>query len=796
MWQNNLKIAIRTLWKQKGITAINVVGIAAGMAVCLLVGLLLWDHWTYDNFHPGADRLYRVVMEVDGTSTWAPTPDGVAPGLRREVAGVEAATQLRSARGTIVAGGYRYSVQGYYAERSFFEGFGFALTAGSETDALAAPGSAVITRDLAERLYGEADPIGQTFEHPETGPVTVTGVIDREDYRSHLTFDVLYSHATRPESDRSLGGTYAYLRLAPEQSVEDIAPSLRSIEGKYLPRPDDLPGEASPVGFELQAVADLPLTDRQMMIENASGMLHPTWAYLLAGCAPLVLLAAGFNYVNLSTARSLTRGREVGVRKVLGAHRLQVMGPFLAEAVLVALGALAIGAIALQGLVPVFNGLPVIYENNLEIKLQPGPWFYGAFALFAAGIGLLAGLFPAWHLSAFQPSRILKHSGKRGSPGIRGITLRKTLIVLQFTIALVVIVTAALLYRQTAHMSVAEDAGIRTDRLLYVDLQGVGHEAFRHETQVLEGIQQVGFASHVPLGGVEQTGVLLESPGLPESITARSFAVNYEWIEVLGLSFLASGEWSKERFESGQAILINETATDRLGFETPQEALGEPITVSRFGDNWEVRVAGVVRDIFLSFREEPSDPVIFQYDPSRFSVAMLRVGEGQSQLARQGLEEAWTQFDAGGPLEAQSFRALIVSNSAGVLKDAGWILGVLAGLAILIGGLGLLGIATYEVQTRTREIGIRKALGASVASIAGLLSKDALWPIGAAIVLGVPAAWRLNQWWLEDFAYRIELSGATFVGGAAAITAVALLALAPQAMHAARINPAETLREE
>jgi putative ABC transport system permease protein len=765
------------------------------MAVCLLVGLLLWDQATHDDFHPGADRIYRVVMETEDGRTWAATPAGIAPALRANVAGVEAATQLRRVDGGVMVEGRRFSVQGYYAEPSFFDVFGFELTADREADALAAPGSAVITQDLAQRLYGNADPIGQTLVTSDTTAVTVTGVIDQDAYRSHLTFDVLYAFgAARKDEQAPLGTDYAYLRLGEGLAPADVAPSLRHVKERYLP--EDVPG-ASPERFQLQSVSDIPLSGRQLTFENARGMLPPSVAYFLGACALLVIMAAGFNYINLSVARSLARAREVGVRKALGAHRRHVMGPFLAEAIVVALGALALGAFFLQGLVPVFNGLSVVAQMGVPIEIEPGLRFYGVFVLFAIGVGGLAGLYPAWHLSAFQPARVLKSSRQSEPSGFRWVTPRKVLTVLQFAGALVVIVTAVLLYRQVTHMSAAEASAIPTDRFLHVNLQGLPYVPFQQQARQLRGVEQVGAASHVPLGGVRTVGVSVTSPRTADSVEARSYAIDYEFTQVLDLPLVAAEDWSEARFETGRAVLISETAARRLGFETPQAALGESLTLTRMRSVQDVQVAGVVRDLYLSFMEGPNHPVVSQYDPSRFRIAMVQVADGQEEAVHEALTAVWSRLSAGGPLQARSYRALIASTSAvAPLRDAGWVLGLVAALAALISGLGLLGIATHEVQTRTREIGIRKALGASVTSVVRLLSTDALRLVGAAILLGLPVAWWINRIWLQGFAYRIDLDPWTFALGSAAIAGLALLALAPQALRAARTDPAETLREE
>ena len=801
MLRNYLKIALRILWTQKGITAINVLGLAAGLAVCLLVGLLFWDRVTYDNFHPGADRLYRVTTEMEEAGGWATTPLGLAPVLRAQVAGVEAATRLERARQNVMVENQTFETQGYYAGSSFFEVFGFELVSGSEKEALTAPYSAVLSEKLARRLYGEADPVGKTFrlaDSTQAGPFTVTGVLNREAYRSHLVFDVLFSLPSLPaEAQAGPGLSYTYVRLGEGHAPSTVVPAFRKAGRRHLPADSTLPGESSAKRFGLQSVSDIPLSSTARLLnDNAEDTLPPTPAYFLVGLALLVLLAAGFNYVNLSTARSLTRAREVGVRKTMGARRPQLIGQFVAEAVIVALLAFGLATVFLQGLVPAFNGLSVVREAGVEIKVTPGLPFYGTSLLFVGLVGVLAGLYPAWYLSRFQPASVLK-AGVRGEPdGFSWTSSRTVLTVLQFATAIVVIVTATLLYRQATYMSAAEEAGIQTEHLVHVDLRDVSYGPFQQEVRQLPGVKRVGGAKRVPLGGgVRSTGVSVQSDSVSEAVTSRYYAADYELVEAISPSFLATADWSEERFETGQAAVLNETAARRLGFGAQRAALGQALTLSRFGTTWSVQIVGVVQDFYFQFSEGPSQPLVFHYNPSEFNVAVAQVVPGQEEAVLSALGETWNQFDSRFPVEAHPYQELI-REELSFLTDIGGILAVIAGLAVLISCLGLLGITTYTVQTRTREIGIRKALGATVLSIVGLLSKDVLGLVGAAIALGLPMAWGVNQWWLQGFAYRIDLGVWTFLLSAAALVGLALLAVAPPTLRAARTDPAQTLRDE
>ncbi|NBC01536.1 MAG: FtsX-like permease family protein [Bacteroidetes bacterium] len=801
MLRSYLTTTLRTLWKHRGTTTINVLGLAAGMAVCLLVALLFWDQVTHDAFHPGSDRLYRVTTEHQNNSRpFAASPAGLAPVLREDVTGTETATRIsRRTRENVVRDGQGYWADGLYAEPGFFDVFGFELATGRADEALVAPYTAVVSEELAERVYGTMDVIGETFRLGDDDLFTITGVVNRSAYRSHLAFDVLLSFATlqqtRPDrlaSDWERGYSYyTYLRLAPRTTPSDLAASLRAIEEQYLPPPTE--AGRQPLRFQLQAVANIPFGPT-LSNEIAEGMVPATVGYFLGALALLVLLAAGFNYVNLSTARSLTRAREVGVRKAVGARRWHVIGQFIAEAVVVSGLALAVAVALLQGLVPLFNQLSIVHQVGAQIDVAPGPMLYAVFVGFALSVGGLAGLYPAWHLSRFQPARVLKSSGPREPPGTVWMTPRKVLIVLQFTVALVVMVTTVLVYQQAAYLGRAP-AGIQTEDLVHIELQEAPYAPFQQQAQQVPAVEQVGAANTVPLSGATWSATLATTQS-SEPVTAVYYAADFEFVDAVGLSLVATDGWTETSFENGPSVLINEGAAARLGFDTPEAALGEPLTLNPDSAR-SVRVAGVVRNFHTRYSDAASKPVVFHFNPSRFQVALVRVAPEAPAEATAALTAAWGRFDDTNPAMIRNYADLVRNRTgAAALAEISGILALVAGLAVLISCLGLLGIALYAVQTRVKEIGIRKALGASVPSIVGRLSRDFLVLIGAAVGLGLPLAWWINALWLDNFAYRIALSVGPLILCAAGLLALALCAIGSQTIRAARLDPATTLRDE
>jgi putative ABC transport system permease protein len=406
----------------------------------------------------------------------------------------------------------------------------------------------------------------------------------------------------------------------------------------------------------------------------------------------------------------------------------------------------------------------------------------------------MAGLYPAWHLSKFQPARVLKASAQRKTPGFSWMTPRKVLIVMQFAVALIVIVTTMFVYRQAQHIARAE-TNFRTEGLVQVELKDAAYTPFQQQARQLTSVERVGAANHMPLSGSMSMKSVRSDRQAEPIDDALYYAVDYDAMEALGFSFMATDGWSESRFESGQTVVLNETAAEDLGFESPQAALGQPITLG--SDSTEsVRIAGVVEDFQYFFLEQKTRPIVLHYSPSDFQVAIAQVVSGNEQGILASLTTTWRQFDATNPPSVRHYRDVYGDRFAAPLADASFVLGLVAGLAILISCLGLLGIATYTVKTRLREIGVRKAMGASVQSILRLLSKDFVGLIAVAIIVGLPVAWWINRLWLQAVAFRIDLDAWTFVLCAAGLLAFALLAIGPQTLRAARLNPAITLRDE
>ena len=798
MLRNYVTMAVRNLWKHRVSSSINLFGLAVSLAVCLLLLLFLRDQWRYDRWHDASDRIHRVTSTItESGRRYATSPAPVGPALVEQYAGVEDAVRMDRAVYFARRGTDSYLVDGLFAEPSFFDVFDFRLQAGSATAALRQPGAAVITPSLAEQLFGSTEEaVGRTFTIRDSTRMTVAGITAPHGGPSHFQFEAIYSWATvknEPERREALqswtdvGGQYNYILLAEGTAPEQVEQHLATLRQQKLPA-----DQAEQVAFRLQALTDINLGTR-MWNEIRYALLPRFVAYFLGALALLIVLAAGFNYVNLTVARSLGRSKEVGVRKSMGAGRGQLTAQFLSESVLMTL--LATGcAVGLLGLlVPLFNDLYVI-NQLLDIPLTLDPLQDPSLILvilgFAVGVGMLAGLYPAVIMSTPDPSRILR-SGAPGSPTGSTLRTRKTLIALQFVLTLVFAVTAVMMYRQASY-TLNADHGFDTDRLIRVRTHDVSDETFKREAEQLPSVAQVTMMSTVPLSGTyATTGLRVSSQDEP--VAAYSYAVDTSFVRDLGIAWAAQGPDASQRFATGEPVVLNARAAQALAFDTPAVALGQTILVGA-GETPRT-VVGVVEGMHVRPLMDEITPLVLRFAPGQFQNALVRAQSDDLATTVADLKAAWQRIGATDPLNPQPFSEILAMKYGG-LQDAAYIISSVALLAVLIAALGLLGIAAYTVRTRTREIGIRKALGASVSDIVGRLSMSFIGLVAVGVVLAVPIAWFLNRFWLQAFAYRVEMGVGPFIGSAAALLAIALLVVGTQAMRAARLDPTTTLRDQ
>jgi putative ABC transport system permease protein len=807
MLSNYLKIAWRNLWRHRTTTAINLVGLAVSLAVCFLVVLFLHQQWQLDRFHPDADRIYRMTTTYSAGQT-ARTPPSLAAALREEAPGVTATTQFAGEETFVVRGETSVSVDVMYADTSFFDVFqGFRLRAGNWETALRKPRTAVLTVDVARRLFGpDAEPLGNTFSLEGEETFTVTGVLAPPAGPTHLDKDLFLSYASVASDDAGPDdwdnlNRWTYLRLG-----EDTAPeAVEQLANDVLQR--DAPAQiADQHRLHIESLSNVRFGGMQMGPVSMRTQIPVYIYYFFFAVAVIVLLAAGFNYVNLATAQSLQRAKEIGVRKTLGANRGQLGAQFLSESVLTCLVA-AVGASALlYVLVPLFNDLyffQLLKMPPLTVSLLNEPGLLLLFAGITVLFGLAAGSYPAFVLSSSRPAGALDPGEEISSPFGR-LSVRTLLIGGQFAFALLLIVTATTLYRQSAEMT-GSNRVLRTENIVTVDLQDVEYERFRRAALRLPEVEAMSVVDHLPFGSSLGRADLRADPD-DESVSAFTNASDTSFVRTMGVELVAAqSDWAVPYME-GSGVLLNESAIRALGFDDPSEAIGTTV-FSGISDEGEstnpVRVVGVLENfqyrgsyfVYAGRSGRSIPPFMLRYG-SDDDYALVHSATGDLAATRDRLETMWTsELQTDFPFEAR-FYSDVLKRRYGPLQDLASMVGFIAGLAILITLLGLLNIAAHQVRARTKEIGIRKAMGATVSNLVVLLSRGFLGLVSLAALLMLPAAWLLNQWWLQYLPEPVSVGAGVLIGTVGALLLLALLAVGSQTLRAARIDPATTLRDE
>ncbi len=793
MLKSYLLVALRMLRRRPGTAAINVVGLAVGLGCCLLIGLFVRDEWSYDRFHEKADRLFFVARsDVFGgeRSTGTATPLPLARALEADLAGVEKAATTWGRSVPIGRPGEETEYGVLFADSTFFEMFTFPLVRGDAATALDEPNAAVISASMARALFGEADPLGQTLEtdvSDEPTPLTVTGVMADPPRTSYFAFDAVVSLGALREagfSDDWRASMYqTFALLAPGTSEDAVRGGLDALVDTHL-------GEDSETRYEL-----VPLTDLYLSDLTPDDGFHGSTRYLLifGSIALFILLVAVINYMNLATARAAQRVREVGVRKTLGATRGAVARQFLVEAVLVTAAALALGVVLAGLALPLFNG---VFEKELSLSVvwTPGALLVGV--ALVVGVGLAAGSYPALYLSGFRPTRLLQHeAGGRGGAA----RLRRALVVMQFGVTIVLLVATAVVYRQLRFVQ-ERDLGFAGEQVLWLrfadDAMANNHEAVKQVALAIPGVEHATAGDGVPGHYGKQYG-FAPNPDEPDrEVAVYTIQGDADYLETLGINLVAGRALDAGRpaDETG-AFLLNETAANLLAEDT---GVGRTLVGMKPEGN---EVVGIVHDYHFRSLREPIAPLLLRIrEPGErpwpdYSALLVRFRPEQARRVTAGLADVWAQFGAAKPPDIEflddTFAEMYATD-----RRLGQVFGVFAGVAVVIACLGLLGLAAFAAEQRTKEIGIRKVLGASVANLVALLSREFLWLVLAAFAVAVPLAWLGMSRWLDGFAYRIALGPGLFLGAGAAALLLALATVGWQALRAATADPVRSLRHE
>lgn len=797
MLKNYFKIAVRNLFRNKTYSAINVGGIAIGLTAFWLIALYIADELSYDRYHKNADRIVRVAQHtkweggnIDQASTSAP----FAGALKAEYPEIEQATRIvPEGDGIISYNNKSIKVDDIlFADANLFTVFTYPLIYGDAKTALSKPESIVLTESLAKKFFSDpAQAINQTIHFENNYPNLITGIIEDVPENSHMRFSALRSLPKNYSGDWQNFNVYTYLLLAQGTDYKKLEAKLPQFAARTIQK---IMGKVE-YRMELQPLTSIHLHSNLQVEFGATG--SATRIYIFMVVAALILLIAIINYMNLSTARSSTRVKEVGMRKVLGSDRGHLMGLFITEAIVVTFCAALIAFFLVSFLLPFFN---LLANKNLSI------WRFGTYFTllvltgFAALIGIVSGIYPALFLSRFKTIPALK--GQLGNL-YTSILFRKSLVVFQFVIAVVMIIGSLVIYRQMQYAS-KKDLGFNKDQVLtfHIHDRNVRTQVNAIKTQLLQNllIQNVSVAGN-PIGNnnLGAHGFIFEKTDgsfFSSSKLAQELMVDADYIPTLEMKLMAGRNFSgANNADKYGAALVNETLMKDLGWK---DAIGKKIKFE-YGENeiGERTVIGVVKDFHTYSLQHRVEPIVLLMPPvaSMEDNLYVKINTAKTTEALAFIEKVYKQFDKSNPIEFNFLNQNFAKQYAAEQKQEQLSL-IFTILAVFVACLGLFGLVAFTAQQRVKEIGVRKVLGATVASITIMLGKDFIKLVCLSILIATPIAWFAMNKWLEDFAYRINIGWAVFIIAGFVAMFIALFTVSFHAIKAAIANPVKSLRTE
>jgi len=803
MIRNHFVSVWRYISRNSVFTAINVLGLVIGMTAFLLIVQYTSHELSYDNFWKNGDRIFRMQQDRynkgELSTRWAAGCNGIGPDLKRNFPEVKEYVRLTKRNAMLSHGDIFFKEDNvYYASDGFFKVFDLELVEGVDSTALKGPNKMVISRSMEKKYFGDEPALGKTMRNNGRTEYLITGVYEDLPPNTHMALDAMLSFATfadlvgEKEEDMNYWGwdgflTYILLdeHASPAALESKLPDFVIKMDGEELAKFDEK------MVFHLQAVSDIHLDSDFIMEFKANGD-RDTANFLLV-VALLIILIAWINYINLSTAKSIERAREVGVRKVMGSQRWQLMQQFLVESLLlntIAVG-LAIGLV--MSLTPYFAnltgrplGYEMFYQNN---------FWLGCAALIVGG-ALLSGIYPALVLSAYKPVEVLKGRFKNTH---QGVFFRKGMVVLQFLASIMLIVGTYTVYNQIDFMR-DQELGVDINQTLVVRAPNVVDSTFRNTLQVFKNkilqypeVTSITASEEVPGSSpnFNAGGIRRITQGEDEGNQYRVLVVDHDFIPAYGLQIIAGRQFSNDVVNERENMLLNETSLGTMGFENPEQALNELVIF--WGDT--LRIVGVVKNFRQESLKKDFEPLLFLYNKGPQGYLSIKFNTANVQTSLAGFERDMKEFFPGNPFD-YFFLDEHYEQQYKADQQFGSVFGIFSGLAIFIACLGLFGLSSLTALQRTKEIGVRKVLGASIQSILALVSREYILLLGIAIVGATPLSWWIMNNWLQAFANRIHLSWWIFALPSLVVVAIALFTVSFHTLKAARANPAQSLRVE
>ncbi|HEY4287424.1 MAG TPA: ABC transporter permease [Puia sp.] len=803
MLRHFFQIAWRQLMKRKFYSFINIAGLAIGMACCIVITLYIQNELSYDRYHTKRDRIYRVVQAFrssqPGEKLTAPSPRDyqvwgcapVGPALQSDFPQIEKVVQFMSPVSLLLQRGDKRFQQDNLIcmDSTAFDVFSWKMLRGDPHTALVAAGSIVLTKTVAQKFFGDANPIGQALRVDNSDNFMVTGVMEDVPPNSQFSFNGLISMATARKQRLEIFNWWGYVDFYTYLLLKENT-SIRSLETQASAFVARHNGEDKGYAIAFEKMTDAYLHSVAGRQPGPSGSLLNV--YLFSCIAVFIMLIACINFMNLSTARSLERAKEIGVRKVLGVRPESLMWQFLFESVLLSLIAVTIAVLLAQTGISLIGTLSGKELSNTHFLTPPALVCIVAFAVV---VGILAGIYPAWFLAGFRPLAVLK--GKVNASG-GSISLRKVLVVFQFSLSIALIAGTAIVYTQLKYID-RHDLGFQKEQMVILNFEGDQKvqqqiEAIKKAIAGQQGVISVAASRAVPGEFLPNAGTQIQGPdGQMLQRGPFIYEIDFDFIPTYHIPLVAGRSYSRAYItDSAQSMVINETAARSFGYVHPGDAVGKKF------DQWGRKgtVIGVVKDFNFRSLHQAVEPLTLRYGyPGELNRISVGIKGGNVPATLAGLKTTWERLAPQRP-----FLYHFLDESFGAQYEAdrhfGQLFTLFSLLAIGIACLGLLGLSTFMAQQRIKEIGIRKVLGSSVTGIVVLLSRDFLKLIVLAAVVAIPLCWWTMNEWLQGFAYRITLGPVVFLEAALIALGVALITIGWQAIKAAMANPIQSLRNE
>jgi putative ABC transport system permease protein len=806
MFKNLVKVAFRNIWKKKLFSLINIIGLSIGIACFFLIVINVRHEFSYDKFQENGDRIYRVALEriyPDNVIFYAVIPYSIGDAMAADFPEIEQMTRILANRNPIMLGYLEKSYEEkriLFVEPNFFEMFSISLIKGTPESIFATPNSMVMTEATALKYFGDEDPVGKFITTPQ-GPALISGVCENIPENSHMEFDFLVSLNLTGLQNRPnyvSFSVHTYVMLKEGMSPGDVGAKMPDLVERYAAGPiqaqtglsfKEYVAAGNGYRYFLQPIRDIHLHSHLESEIKANGNI--TYVYVLVAIAAFLILIACINFMNLATARSASRAREVGIRKIVGSTKKSLIRQFLFESLVMSLISVVVASFLVQLLLPIFNHLT---QKQLEIQYLKEPFnivFLLAIGLF---VGLLAGLYPAFVLSSFLPVTVLKGRFTTSRSGTR---MRNTLVVLQFAISIICIAMTLIVFRQMDFMQ-KKDLGFDKENTVVIDraftLRNRG-EAFNQELRSLPGVLNVAGSNTLVSGGYYY-GIMFQAEGDPEPKTTRGMNIDEDFIDTMGMEIVQGRGFSRE-FNETRNVIINESTIKEFGWNEP---VGMKIRYLGEEDEpvGEYTIVGVVKDFHYNSLHSPINSFVLLGVPANqrnFANLQIKIKPDNIGETLGAIEQKWKEFN---PKEPMSYYFLDdkLDEMYGNEKTSGQIFSIFSLLAIVIACIGLFGLSAYMAELRTKEIGIRKVLGSTSSKIVVLLSKDFARLVALAFVIAVPIAYYAMTRWLQNFAFRSPVQVWIFLLSGMAAVLIAQLTISFQALKAANTDPADALRFE